>query len=834
MTTTIDAAAHDAAAPNDAAHNAAAQNPGARNTNAHNADGPDTSAPLGQTHDLIRVQGARVNNLKDVTVEIPKRQLTVFTGVSGSGKSSLVFGTIAAESQRLINETYSAFVQGFMPSLGRPDVDVLEGLTTAIIVDQERMGADTRSTVGTATDANALLRILFSRLGHPHIGSPNAFSFNVASVTGSGAITIERGAATKAVKQTFTRTGGMCPRCEGRGNVSDFDLTQLFDESKSLNEGAITVPGFTGDGWMVRIIAGSGFFDPDKPIRDYTKKQMHDLLYREPTKVKVDNINLTYEGLIVRVQRSMLSKDRDSMQPHIRAFVDRAVVFAVCPECEGTRLSESARSSRIDGVNIAQACSMQISDLAEWMHGVNDSSVAPLVTALQAILTSFVEIGLGYLSLDRPSGTLSGGEAQRVKMVRHLGSALTDITYVFDEPTVGLHPHDIERMNALLLRLRDKGNTVLVVEHKPETIVIADHVVDIGPGAGSAGGTICFEGTVEGLRASDTITGRHFDDRSRVKTVVRKPTGTLGIRGAVANNLHSVDVDVPLGVLCVVTGVAGSGKSSLVHQSLPLQPDAANHTIVSIDQSGIRGSRRSNPATYTSLLEPIRKAFAKANGVKPALFSSNSEGACPVCNGAGVIYTDLAIMAGVATTCEECEGKRFDASVLDYHFGGRDISEVLAMSVTDALQFFAAGEARLPAAHAILSRLADVGLGYLTIGQPLTTLSGGERQRLKLAVNLADKGGVYVLDEPTTGLHLADVEQLLGLLDRIVDSGKSVIVVEHHQAVMAHADWIIDLGPGAGHDGGQVVFEGTPADLVAARSTLTGEHLAAYVGQAAD
>ena len=788
----------------------------------------DTQSPVlhvADSHDLIRVHGARENNLKDVSVEIPKRRLTVFTGVSGSGKSSLVFDTIAAESQRLINETYSAFVQGFMPTLARPEVDVLEGLTTAIIVDQQRMGADARSTVGTATDANAMLRILFSRLGQPHIGSPNAFSFNVPSVRASGAITIERGAG-KTVRQTFTRTGGMCPRCEGRGTVSDIDLTQLFDDSKSLAEGAITIPGYKADGWWtVRIFTESGFLDPDKPIRDYTKEELHDFLYREPTKVKVNGVNLTYEGLIPKVQKSFLSKDREALQPHIRAFVDRAVTFTACPECGGTRLSEAARSSRIGEINIADACAMQISDLAEWVRGLDEPSVAPLLATLQQTLDSFVEIGLGYLSLDRPSGTLSGGEAQRVKMIRHLGSSLTDVTYVFDEPTAGLHPHDIQRMNDLLLQLRDKGNTVLVVEHKPETITIADHVVDLGPGAGTAGGTVCFEGTVEGLRASGTLTGRHLDDRAALKETVRTPTGTLEIRGATAHNLRDVDVDIPLGVLVVVTGVAGSGKSSLVHGSIP-----AGAGVVSIDQGAIRGSRRSNPATYTGLLDPIRKAFAKANGVKPALFSANSEGACPNCNGAGVIYTDLAMMAGVATTCEECEGKRFQASVLDHHLGGRDISEVLAMSVTEAEEFFGAGEARTPAAHAILDRLADVGLGYLSLGQPLTTLSGGERQRLKLATHVAEKGRVYILDEPTNGLHLADVEQLLGLLDGLVDSGKSVIVIEHHQAVMAHADWIIDLGPGAGHDGGRIVFEGTPADLVAARSTLTGEHLAAYVG----
>ena len=788
----------------------------------------DTQSPalhLADGHDLIRVYGARVNNLKDVSVEIPKRRLTVFTGVSGSGKSSLVFGTIAAESQRMINETYSAFVQGFMPTLARPEVDVLEGLTTAIIVDQQRMGADARSTVGTATDANAMLRILFSRLGQPHIGSPQAFSFNVASISGAGAVTLERGGKTVKERRSFSITGGMCPRCEGRGTVTDIDLSRLYDDSKSLSEGALTIPGYTAGGWNYRLYSASGFVDPDKPIRKYTKKELHDFLHHEPVRMKIAGINMTYEGLIPRVQKSMLSKDKESMQPHIRAFVDRAVTFTTCPECGGTRLSEAARSSRIKGMNIAEACAMQISDLAEWVRGLDEPSVAPLLVALGETLDSFVEIGLGYLSLDRPSGTLSGGEAQRTKMIRQLGSSLTDVTYVFDEPTVGLHPHDIQRMNDLLLRLRDKGNTVLVVEHKPETIAIADHVVDLGPGAGTAGGTVCFEGTVEGLRTSGTITGRHFDDRAALKDKVRTLTGTLEIRGATTHNLRDVDVDIPLGVLVVVTGVAGSGKSSLVHGSV-----SGRDGVVSVDQTPIRGSRRSNPATYTGLLDPIRTAFAKANGVKPALFSANSEGACPNCNGAGVIYTDLAMMAGVATICEECEGKRFEASVLEFHLGDRNISEVLAMSVTEAEEFFGAGEARTPAAHAILDRLADVGLGYLSLGQPLTTLSGGERQRLKLATRMAEKGGVYILDEPTSGLHLADVEQLLGLLDRLVDSGKSVIIIEHHQAVMAHADWIIDLGPGAGHDGGRIVFEGTPADLIAARSTLTGEHLAAYVG----
>ncbi|MFD5418495.1 ATP-binding cassette domain-containing protein [Streptomyces sp. NPDC127069] len=777
------------------------------------------------SHDMIRVHGARENNLRDISVEIPKRRLTVFTGVSGSGKSSLVFDTVAAESQRLINETYSAFVQGFMPAAARPDVDVLDGLTTVIAVDQQRMGGDPRSTVGTATDANAMLRILFSRLGAPHIGGPKAYSFNVASVSGAGAVTLERGGQKVKERREFSVTGGMCPRCEGRGTVTDLDLTQLFDDSKSLNEGALTVPGYKPGGWNHRLYSESGLFDPDRPIRSFTKKQLADFLHREPVRMKIAGINMTYEGLVPRIRKSMLAKDKEAMQPHIREFVERAVTFTTCPDCEGTRLSAGARFSKIKGISIADACAMQISDLAKWVSGLDEPSVAPLLAKLRHTLDSFVEIGLGYLSLDRAAGTLSGGEAQRVKMIRHLGSALTDVTYVFDEPTTGLHPHDIERMNGLLLRLRDKGNTVLVVEHKPEVIAIADHVVDLGPGAGAAGGTVCFEGGVEGLRSSGTVTGRHFDDRAALKESPREPSGVLEIRGASAHNLRGVDVDVPLGVLTVVTGVAGSGKSSLIHGSVP-----ASAGVVSVDQTPIRGSRRSNPATYTGLLEPVRKAFAKANGVKPALFSANSEGACPTCNGAGVVYTDLAMMAGVATTCEDCEGKRFDASVLEYRLGGRDISEVLEMPVAEAAEFFGSGEARTPAAHRILERLVDVGLAYLTLGQPLTTLSGGERQRLKLATHMGEKGGIYVLDEPTAGLHLADVEHLLGLLDRLVDSGKSVIVIEHHQAVMAHADRIIDLGPGAGHDGGRIVFEGTPAELVAARSTLTGEHLAAYVG----
>ena len=791
---------------------------------ATSTDGRSAALHAADSHDLIRVHGARVNNLKNLTLEIPKRRLTVFTGISGSGKSSLVFGTIAAESQRLINETYSTFVQGFMPTVARPEVDVLDGLTTAITVDQERMGSNSRSTVGTVTDADAMLRILFSRLGQPHVGPPSAYSFNVASAHGSGGITVERGDKTITQSASFSRTGGMCPRCEGRGSVSDFDLSALYDESKSLNEGALTIPGYSMDGWYGRIFRGCGFFDPDKPIKKFNKRELHDLLYKDSTRIKVEGINLTYDGLIPKIQKSMLSKDVDAMQPHIRAFVERAVVFTTCPECDGTRLSEAARSSKIAGASIAELSAMEILDLAAWVRDLDEPSVAPLLEALGDTLDSFVNIGLGYLSLNRPSGTLSGGEAQRTKMIRHLGSSLTDVTYVFDEPSIGMHPHDIQRMNNLLLELRDKGNTVLVVEHKPEMIQVADHIVDLGPGAGAAGGEVVFEGTVGELRDSDTTTGRHLDDRASLKPSPRKPSGALEVRGASTNNLRDVDVDIPLGLLVVVTGVAGSGKSSLIDGSV-----AGRDGVVTIDQGAIHGSRRSSPATYSGLLEPIRRAFAKANGVKPALFSANSEGACPGCNGAGVIYTELTIMASVASTCEECEGKRFDASVLEYKFGGRDISEVLAMSVAEASEFFGAGEAQVPAARKILGRLADVGLGYLSLGQPLTTLSGGERQRLKLAAQMAEKASVYVLDEPTTGLHLADVEQLLGLLDRLVDSGKSVIVIEHHQAVMAHADWIVDLGPGAGHDGGRIVFEGTPADLVAARSTLTGEHLAAYV-----
>ncbi|MDH3247900.1 MAG: excinuclease ABC subunit UvrA [Acidimicrobiia bacterium] len=781
---------------------------------------------LADSHDLIRVTGARQNNLKNVSVDLPKRRLTVFTGVSGSGKSSLVFDTIAAESQRMINETYSAFVQGFMPSLARPEVDVLEGLTTAIIVDQERMGGDVRSTVGTATDANAMLRILFSRLGVPHIGPPNAFSFNVPSVRASGSITVEKGPGKpKAEHVVFTRAGGMCPRCEGRGSVSDIDLSALFDDSKSLAEGAITIPGYKPGGWTVREFMESGFLDPDKPIREYTEAERHDFLYKEPTKIEFSGINRTYEGLIARVKKSFFSKDPDSLQPHIRVFVERAAAFVDCPECDGTRLSEAARSSLIEGINIAGACAMQISDLAEWVRGLDRSSTGPLLDALQHNLDSFTDIGLGYLSLDRSSGTLSGGEAQRTKMIRHLGSALTDVTYVFDEPTVGLHPHDVQRMNHLLLRLRDKGNTVLVVEHDPEVVEIADHVVDLGPGAGAGGGEVVFEGSVAELKTSDTLTGRHMDHRASLKSSVRTASRVLEVRGADTNNLEDVDVDIPLGVLVVVTGVAGSGKSSLIQGSVSIRDG-----VVAVDQTPIRGSRRSNPATYTGMLDSIRKAFAKANDVKPALFSANSEGACPACNGAGVIDVELGFMDSVSTPCEDCDAKGFAPSVLEYTFGGHNIADVMAMPVTEAMGLFGKGDTSVPAAQKILRRMADVGLGYLTLGQPLTTLSGGERQRLKLAIQMGEKGSVYVLDEPTSGLHLADVDHLLGLLDRLVDSGTSVIVIEHHQAVMAHADWIVDLGPGAGHDGGRIVFEGTPADLVADRSTLTGRHLAEYVG----
>ena len=781
-----------------------------------------TTPHAADLHDLIRVQGARENNLKDVAVEIPKRRLTVFTGVSGSGKSSLVFGTIAAESRRLIDETYSTFVQGFMPNLPRPEVDVLEGLTTAILVDQERIGANPRSTLGTVTDANAMLRQLFSRLGKPYIGGPTAFSFNIPTTTVGGVSVAESGK--KNVVRQKVYLGGMCPTCEGRGTVSDLDLAAIVDESKSLDEGAVLVPGYTADGWMV---AGFKAVVPaDVPISKFTKKQRDDFLYAEPRKVKLEKINVTYEGLIPKIRKSMFSKDVDSLQAHIRAFVERAAVFGICKTCDGTRLNDSARSSKIDGRDIGEVSALQVTDLADWLRGIDEKGVAPLVAKLLHLLDALTEIGLGYLSLDRPSGTLSGGEAQRTKMVRHLGSALTDVTYVFDEPTIGLHPHDIERMNQLLRELRDKGNTVLVVEHKPEVIVTADHVVDMGPGAGTGGGEVVFEGTVDGLRASDTITGRHLAYRAALKESVREPTGVLEVRCANTHNLQGVDVDIPLGALVVLTGVAGSGKSSLIDGSV-----AGLEGVISIDQAPIKGSRRSNPATYTGLLEPIRKTFAKANGVKPALFSANSEGACPTCKGAGVVVTELGFMDTVSTPCEDCGGKRFQAGVLELKLGGLNIAEVLDLPVAEARAFFSDGEAKTPAAASILERLEDVGLGYLTLGQPLNTLSGGERQRVKLAMHMGNAGGIYVLDEPTTGLHLADVENLLALLDRLVDAGKSVIVIEHHQAVMAHADWIIDLGPGAGHDGGRVVFEGTPADLVTAKKkTLTGQHLAQYVG----
>ncbi|WP_406060336.1 excinuclease ABC subunit UvrA [Streptomyces sp. NBC_01077] len=750
------------------------------------------------SHHVIQVRGARENNLRNVDVDLPKRRLTVFTGVSGSGKSSLVFGTIAAESQRLINETYSAFLQSFMPSLARPDVDGLHNLSAAIVVDQERMGANSRSTVGTATDAYTMLRIVFSRLGTPHIGTSGAFSFNLPE--------------------------GMCPRCEGAGEISDIDVDQLVDREKSLNEGAITVPNFAVDSWYWRIMAESGFYDPDKKLADFTEREWEDFLHKPSCKVKVGSNSFTYEGLVPKVQRLFLAKDRESLQAHIKAFVDRAVGFGTCPECEGARLTRAALSSRIDGVNIAECSAMQISDLAAFVRRIEDPSVAPLLAGLRELLDSLVEIGLGYLSLDRSSGTLSGGEAQRVKMVRHLGSPLTDITYVFDEPTTGLHPHDVRRMNDLLLRLRDKGNTVLVVEHKPEVIEIADHVVDLGPRAGTAGGEICYSGNVPGLRTSGTLTGNHLAHRAKLRTEVRVPTGALSITGATQHNLKDVSVEIPTGVLTVVTGVAGSGKSSLIHGNLP-----GREGVVVADQSPIRGSRRSNPATYTGLLGPIRTAFAKANGVKPALFSANSEGACPRCNGLGLVYTDLAIAAGVASVCEECEGKRFTPEVLTYELNGKNIHEVLSLSIEEAYDFFTALSAKSQA-RTILGRLKDVGLGYLRLGQPLNTLSGGERQRLKLAIHMAEKGAVYVLDEPTTGLHLADVDKLLALLDRLVEAGNTVVVIEHHQAVMAHADWLIDLGPGAGHDGGLIVFEGTPAQLVEKGDTLTARHLREYVG----
>ncbi|ADB32614.1 ABC transporter related protein [Kribbella flavida DSM 17836] len=746
------------------------------------------------SHDVIQVRGARENNLSGVSLDIPKRRLTVFTGVSGSGKSSLVFDTIAAESQRLINETYTAFVQNFMPSLSRPDVDALRNLSAAIIVDQERIGANARSTVGTATDAHTMLRILFSRIGTPPAGPPSAFSFN--------------------------RAEGMCPGCEGLGKSTEIDLDELVDRDRTLNEDAIKAPGFGVGTWYWQLFAQSGLFDPDLPLRDYPAEQWQQFLYQPSTKVKVGTSNLTFEGLVVKVKRQYLSKDLDALQSQARAFADRALKLAECPDCGGSRLNEAARAVRINGVGIAECSAMQISDLAEFVRGITDPSVGPLLDNLRETLQSMVEIGLGYLSLDRESSTLSGGEAQRVKLVRHLGSALTDVTYVFDEPTVGLHPHDIQRMNDLLLQLRDKGNTVLVVEHKPETIRIADHVVDLGPGAGLAGGRLCYAGDLEGLTRSGTLTGRYLDHKVTLRENVRTPKGSLRIEGASLHNLQDVSVDIPLGVLTVVTGVAGSGKSSLVHGSL-----AGRDGVIVAGQEPIRGSRRSNPATYTGLLDPIRAEFAKANKVKPGLFSANSVGACTTCKGLGLVYTDLGMMAEVSSVCEQCNGARFTPEVLAYRLRGKNINEVLRMTVTEAREFFPAGPAR-----AILDRLSRVGLGYLSLGQPLTTLSGGERQRMKLAINMSKSGSIYILDEPTTGLHLADVDQLLGMLDELVDDGNTVIVIEHHQAVMAHADWLIDLGPGAGHDGGRIVFTGIPADLVESSGSLTAEHLRAYVG----
>ncbi|WP_370890129.1 ATP-binding cassette domain-containing protein [Janibacter sp. GXQ6167] len=776
---------------------------------------------VADSHGVIRVRGARVNNLKDVDADIPKRRLTVFTGVSGSGKSSLVFGAIASESQRLINETYSTFVQGFMPSLARPEVDSLENLSAAIVVDQERMTANARSTVGTVTDAFALLRLLYSRLSTPHVGSSQAFSFNIASASGAGAVTVQKGATQKAERRTFEVIGGMCPECEGKGKVSTIDIDAIVDRSKSLNDGAIMVPGMPTGSWQWRSYAESDRLDPDKALADYTPEEWDWLMNQDATKVKFAGINYTYIGLLGRVRRSFIDRETESKQAHVKAFADRVATFAPCPECGGTRLNEAARTATVAGTTLPECSAMQITDLLTWLDRVDDESVVPLLANLRGILAAFVEIGLGYLSLDRESGTLSGGEAQRVKMIRHLGSALTDITYVFDEPTVGLHPHDITRMNNLLLQLRDKGNTVLVVEHKPEVMAIADHLVDLGPDAGSGGGEITYAGDLAGLRASHTTTGRYLDARIGLRERVRQPKGALEIRGASIHNLRDVDVDIPTGVLTVVTGVAGSGKSSLIHGSLGTRED-----VLIIDQGAIKGSRRSNPATYTGLLDPIRTAFAKANGVKPALFSFNSEGACPACGGQGVIYTDLAMMAGVSTPCEECGGRRFRPEVLEYRLHGRSIDEVLALSVADAAEVFTSGKPKQ-----ILARLLDVGLGYLTLGQPLTTLSGGERQRLKLAAQMGRDAATIVLDEPTSGLHLADTERLLAMLHGLVEQGHSVVVIEHHLAVMAHADWIIDLGPGAGLDGGRVVFEGTPQEMVEHSDTLTAQHLRAWTAE---
>jgi excinuclease UvrABC ATPase subunit len=767
----------------------------------------------------IKVRGARENNLRDVSLDIPKRQLTVFTGVSGSGKSSLVFETIAAESRRLINETYTAFIQTFMGTPARPDVDSLENLSAAIVVDQERMGTNARSTVGTVTDAYDMLRVIYSRLGRPHIGPSSAFSFNIPAGTISGEITLERGRTTTESRD-ITITGGMCPECEGLGRVSSVDVDALVDRDRSLNEGAITFPNFGVGTWYHRIFVDSGFFDPDKPLRDFSEAEWQRLLYGPEAKVKTELVTMTYEGLVDKIRSRYLIKDPDSLQPGLRAAVERVATFAACPSCGGTRLNATARSSLIDGKNIAEAAAMQISDLATWIRGIDAPGAGPLVEHLGAVLDTFVQIGLGYLSLDRESSTLSGGESQRARMVRHLGSSLTDLTYVFDEPTIGLHAHDVEQMNGLLQRLRDKGNTVLVVEHDPEVIRIADHVVDMGPGAGTHGGEVVFQGTYAGLAASDTATGRHLEVEQAMKESPRSATGHIPIRNALLHNLQDISVDVPTGVLVAVTGVAGSGKSSLIHGCLP----RTDPSVTVIDQSAIRGSRRSNPATYTGILDPIRSAFAKANGVKPALFSANSEGACPNCNGLGKTYTSLGFMAEVVSVCEVCEGRRFTDAVLEYRLRGRNIVEVLAMSAEEARAFFTERAVR-----PMLERLADVGLGYVALGQELDTLSGGERQRLKLAIEMSGDTEVYVLDEPTTGLHMQDVDNLIGLLDRLVEGGRTVIVIEHNLDVVARADWVIDLGPGAGHDGGSIVFEGTPAELTRSDISLTGEHLARRV-----
>ncbi|MDO4258593.1 MAG: excinuclease ABC subunit UvrA [Actinomycetaceae bacterium] len=781
------------------------------------------------TPDLIRVRGARQNNLKNVSVDLPKRQLTVFTGLSGSGKSSLVYDTIAAEAQRALNETHSAFVQGFLPTPPRPDADEISGITAAISVSQEPLGANPRSTVGTATDIDAKLRVLFSRCATPHIGGPQAFSFNVPSVTGAGAVTVTKGERKLAQKKSFSIVGGMCPKCEGRGEVSDLNLDEIVDMDRSIDDGAILVPGYKVGGWSVRQYSESGFFPSDKPLRSLNKRQLETFLYGEQTKVVVSDINITYEGLIPRLRKSIFSKDIDAVQPHIRAFIERAATFAQCPDCEGTRLAESARSAKLQGLSIAEANAMEVRDLLEWVRSLDIPDAAPVLGALTADLGAMVHLGLGYLSLGRAAGSLSGGEAQRVRMVRHLGSALSDVTYIFDEPTTGLHAHDIAQMNELLLGLRDKGNTVLVVEHDPATIAIADHIVDMGPAAGNGGGEVVYEGDKEGLAASDTLTGRYLSRQARIKDKVRTPKGVLEIRGASSHNLKDISVDIPLGCLCVITGVAGSGKSSLIPGSLPPQSEA-----LIVDQTPIKGSSRSNAATWTGMLDPIRKAFAKAHGVSAALFSANSEGACPHCSGSGKIRTEFGFMETVETVCEVCEGRRFDDSIRQYTLGGLDIVDVLALSAQAVVDYFSSAESKIPAAKKICEAMTRVGLGYLTLGQPLSTLSGGERQRLRLAAHLGDaQAQTFILDEPTTGLHVADVDHLLSLLDYLVDHGKSVIVVEHDLSVIAHADWIIDIGPGAGSDGGEIVFHGTPADLIqqtrAGRGTLTGKHLALHI-----